>query len=64
MGSPWSTAGDAALRAITSECYDTQKKFKYKINYKTKKADLKKAAADARACYQAVNGERREWGQA
>jgi hypothetical protein len=56
-GSAWSTVGDAALSAIRSVSFKTKKKFEYKINYKTKDADLKKAATDAKAWYLAVKGE-------
>ena len=56
-GSAWSTVGDAALSAIRSISFKTGKKFEYKIDYKTKDADLKKAATDAKAWYESVKSE-------
>jgi hypothetical protein len=53
----WSSVGDAALSAIRSISYRTKKKFDYKINHKTKEADLKKAAKEAKAWYESVKGE-------
>lgn len=56
-GSAWSTVGDAALSAIRSVSHSTPKKFEYKINYNTKEADLKAAAAEAKKWYEAVKGD-------
>ncbi len=56
-GSAWSTVSDAALSAIRNISHSTSKKFEYKINYKTKDADLKAAAAEAKKWYEAVKGE-------
>lgn len=56
-GSAWSTVGDAALSSIRMFSHETSTKFEYKIDYKTKEADLKKAAADAKTWYATVKGE-------
>jgi HEAT repeat protein len=55
--SAWSTVGDAALSALRTLSRETKVKFQYDVNFRTKDADLKKAAAEAKKWYAQVKPE-------
>jgi HEAT repeat protein len=55
--SAWGTLGDAALSALRTLSRETKVKFSYDVQYRTKDADLKKAAADAKKWYLQVKAD-------